>query len=103
MRKITEQATEAFNNAEKFKKDNMLVTVDRINGGKGRVNSIRMYLYNNLIAHNLDGDLHITNCGYFTNTTKERLNSLNGVSIQQKKGVWYLNGQEWNGELIEIN
>ena len=38
--------------------------------------------------------------GYKTNTTKERLNGIPGVCIQQKKGVWYLNGKEmldgWN-------
>lgn len=47
--------------------------------------------------------LYITNAGWQTNTTKERLNGLNGVSIQQKRGVWYLNGKEWNGEWTKVN
>lgn len=36
--------------------------------------------------------------GWATPPTKERLNALDGVSIQQKKGKWYLNGVEWSGE-----
>ena len=47
--------------------------------------------------------LSITNCGWFSNTTKERLNGLPNVSIQQKNFIWYLNGNEWNGNLININ
>jgi hypothetical protein len=30
------------------------------------------------------------------------LNGLDGVSIQQKAGIWYLNGKEWEGELIDV-
>lgn len=41
--------------------------------------------------------------GYATVTTKERLNALEGVGIQQKKGKWYLNGVEWNGEWIKVS
>ena len=43
------------------------------------------------------GGLRITNCGWFTTTTKERLNGLSGVAIHQSKGVWYLNGDAWDG------
>ena len=40
--------------------------------------------------------------GWSSNTTKERLNGLTGVNIWQKDFVWYLNGEEWNGEWIRI-
>lgn len=64
---------------------------------------LNYFLHSNLIAKvSIDG-LFITNAGWESNTTKERLNGINGVSIQQKKGVWYLNGTEWNGELIKVN
>ena len=42
----------------------------------------------------------INHQGYKINSTKERLNGIPGVCIQQKKGIWYLNGKEmldgWN-------
>lgn len=51
----------------------------------------------------LDNSLVITNAGWKSNTTKERLNGLPNVSIQQKKGEWFLNGTAWNGEWIKVN
>jgi len=61
-----------------------------------------LYLFGNCIAkRGIDG-LFITNAGWKSNTTKERLNGLPNVSISQKKGNWYLNGEEWDGKLIEI-
>jgi hypothetical protein len=56
------------------------------------------YLYNDP-----NKTLSISNCGWFTPTTKERLNALPNVHIQQKNYIWYLNGKEWNGDLIDIN
>tara|TARA_R100000654_G_scaffold74273_1_gene108275 strand:+ start:1117 stop:1374 length:258 start_codon:yes stop_codon:yes gene_type:complete len=59
-----------------------------------------------------DGTLMITNAGWESKTTKERLNGLIneylgypnciGRGIHQKNFVWYLNGKEWNGKLIEV-
>jgi hypothetical protein len=46
--------------------------------------------------------MKITNAGWRSNTTKERLNGLPNVSIQQKKGDWYLNGEVWNGQSTEV-
>lgn len=65
----------------------------------------KMYLFGNLIAtleHSVGGVLKVTNAGWRSNTTKERLNGLPRVSIQQKKGLWYLNGQLWNGKLTQV-
>jgi len=90
MRKITAVAKYALLNNEELKMDNTTVS----NGA--------MFLFGNRIAKIEDGVLWITNCGYTTRTTKERLNALPGVSIQQKAGVWYLNGAEWDGRWIAI-
>jgi len=97
MRKITQQAVAAFNNAESFKSGNTKVIV--------KPNVTVLLLFNNEIAYKYNDpekNLSITNAGWESNTTKERLNGLDGVSIQQKAGIWYLNGKEWEGELIDV-
>ncbi len=97
MRKITEESVNAFMNAKKFSKQNMSVEV--------LPNVTILKLHNNAIAYRYNDPkqtLSITNCGWFSNTTKERLNALPNVSICQKNWNWYLNGKEWNGELIDI-
>ena len=62
-----------------------------------------MFLHGNKIAEKRDGALWITNAGWNTVTTKERLNGLDGVTIFQRKHVWYLNGKEWCGEWVTVN
>lgn len=97
MRKITKETVNAFNNSTPFKKANMEVEV--------LPNVTIMKLHGNPIAYrynNPEKTLSITNCGWQTNTTKERLNAIDGVSIVQRRGVWYLNGKEWDGELIDV-
>ena len=99
MRQITEQSINAFLNKGKLNKQNMSVFYDRYD------QTSRMLLHNNCIA-TYDHDnkrLIISNCGWFSNTTKERLNALPNVNIIQKNYVWFLNGEEWNGEKIDIN
>ena len=98
MRQITQQSVNAFMNAKKFKKQNMSVEV--------LPNVTILKLHNNAIAYRYNDPkrtLTITNCGWFTPTTKERLNALEGVNIQQNSFVWFLNGEEWNGNKIDIN
>lgn len=92
MRRITFDAVNAFLNNYRFKKSNTQV----INGS--------MYLYSNKNAwYDKDGRVWISNCGYKTVTTKERLNGLPHVNIITKKGQWYLNGQKWNGNPICVS
>ena len=98
MIKITEETVNAFNNSLPFKKANMEVEV--------LPNVTIMKLQGNSIAfryNDPENTLSITNCGWQTNTTKERLNAIDGVSIYQKKGQWFLNGNEWGGKLIDVN
>jgi hypothetical protein len=91
MRKITKQAALAFLRRENFKLSNTQVIVEG--------NVVRMYLFDRLIAQKTPLATTISNGGYGkSNTTKERLNGLSNVSIVQKKGVWYLNGNEWDGK-----
>ena len=97
MRKITEQATQAFMEARAFKSGNTKVEV--------LPNCTILKLHNNAIAYRYNDPeqtLSITNSGWQSNTTKERLNGIDGVRISQSKGKWYLNGNEWDGKLIDI-
>ena len=97
MRKITTESVNAFMNATPFKKQNMEVEV--------LPNVTILKLHGNSIAYRYNDPertLSITNCGWESNTTKERLNGISGVSINQSNYIWYLNGQEWDGKLIDI-
>ena len=98
MRKITQMAVASFMNAQKFKLSNTEVQV---------LENVTILLYqNNPIAYRYNDPVRtisIQNCGWFSTTTKERLNGLPNVKISQKNFVWFLNGKEWNGKLIDIN
>lgn len=102
MRKITRQAVDAFMNGEPFNLDNTQVMVML-----QTYPLIHLRLHGNVIAerykHDNEWVIKITNAGWFSATTKERLNGLPGVRIHQKAGVWYLNGVKWSGEWIAIN
>lgn len=95
-RLITTQAVNAFMSGKVFNKDNTSVTM---NG-----DFINLKLHNNTIASRKlgDGRVNITNAGWASNTTKERLNGLPRVSVVQRKGVWYLNSQEWDGSWTSV-
>ena len=98
MRQITKQSIEAFMNAKRFKKQNTSVEV--------LPNVTVLKLHKNAIAYRYNDPqrtLTVTNCGWFTPTTKERLNALPNVNIRQKNFKWFLNGEEWNGQKIDIN
>jgi hypothetical protein len=95
MRKITREAVDKFLSKEPFKKSNM--QVDQFGS------TFRLKLHNNTIAV-LDefNMLSISNAGWSSNTTKERLNGLPHVRIHQRNWNWYLNGNEWNGEWTRV-
>ena len=98
MRTITKESISAFLNAKKFNRQNMQVEV--------LPNVTLLKLHNNTIAYRYNDPertLSITNCGWFSNTTKERLNALPNVNIVQRNFVWYLNSQEWDGTKKDIN
>lgn len=96
MRQITVDSTSAFIRHSTFKRDNTEVTIDENH-------TALLYLHGNLIAeHRRTGEILITNAGWSSNTTKERLNGIPGVSISQRKGEWYLNDQLWDGSWIQV-
>lgn len=99
MRKITTEAINAFMLAKPFKMANTEVVANENSSG-GTIT--QLFLHNNLIAESSDTGLKITNAGWQSNTTKERLNAIPGVYISQKKGKWYLNGIYWDGEWTTI-
>lgn len=97
MRNVTDEAINCFLSGTKFGKSNTTVIVEP--------NVTILVLHGNKIAYRYNDPEHtlsITNCGYKTNVTKERLNGIPNVNIVQKKGVWYLNGVEWDGKLIDV-
>ena len=96
MRKITEESVNAFYANKRFKKRNMEVYVGEFS------NQLRLYGHTIAILND-NGVLEITTCGYNTNTTRDRLSALKGVTVRTKLGQLYLNGKEWDGELITIN
>tara|TARA_R100001086_G_C11705795_1_gene222673 strand:+ start:285 stop:590 length:306 start_codon:yes stop_codon:yes gene_type:complete len=101
MRQITKDSINAFMNDKKFKRQNMQVKVFP--------HVTILYLHGNAIAFRYNAtegtkkQLLITNCGWFSNTTKERLNALPNVNIVQRNFQWYLNGKEWDGRKTDIN
>lgn len=94
MRTITQKSVNAFNNNENFNLSNTKVTV--------KDGQTSLFLFDNLIAKKDKEGVFITNSGWMSKTTKERLNGLDNVNISQKKGVWYLNGEKWDGNLTKI-
>ena len=103
MKKITKESVDAFMNARPYKKDNMVIEVkpDWFEGHNVTI----MYLFGNIIAYRYNDPertISITDAGWQTNTTKERLNAIPGVSIYQKNWEWYLNGEKWDGKLTDI-
>lgn len=95
-RKITTQAIKAFMTTTTYNGSNTKVIIES--------GTSKLFLFSHLIAVKYDDNkIRITNADYFTATTKERLNGIPGVSISQKKGDWYLNGEKWDGQWIAIN
>lgn len=100
MRKITKESVKAFFNNYNYNKDNTSVYQSKTGSA--------FYLHGNLIAfkYNKERILSINNCGWFSNTTKERLNGIlnyiGNAGIYQKNFEWFLNGEKWNGQRTEI-
>jgi hypothetical protein len=89
-RKITQESISAFLSKKPFKKSNMEVVQ--------HASFWKLKLHGNTIA-TIDplNVLSISNAGWESNTTKERLNGLPGVHVKQKNWNWFLNGEQWDG------
>ena len=91
MRQITQKIVTAFEQRRALKIDN------------SETDGTSLWLFNNKIAEHREGGIWITNAGWSSKTTKERLNGLRGVHITQKKGEWYLNGHRCGGEWVYLS
>lgn len=92
MKKITEEMVNAVFNKRKLNKSNTAVEYLL----QPHAETTDVYLWNNLIArynHRAE-TLQIFSCGWYSNTTKERLNGLlwrfNKAYIRQKNFKWYV-------------
>ena len=91
MRQITRDIVNAFQNSRSLRIDN------------SRTDGESLWLFDNKIAEIRRDGLWITNAGWKSKTTKERLNGLSGVHIQQVRGNWFLNGREWEGGWVNVD
>ena len=99
MRQITKLAVQKFLNAEDFSNRNT-----KVEAGFG---CVRMYLHDNEIATKIGNREYIIDtCGWFSDTTKERLNglldALGKPKIYQKNFEWFLMDKKWNGSEIRL-
>lgn len=97
MKKVTKAAVSAFVKGENFNSANTQVLVWG--------NEVVLKLHKNVIAMRLINErtFKIRNANWFSNTTKERLNGLPNVTIQQKNFEWFLNSEKWDGKWAEIH
>ena len=95
-RKITEESLQNFYLRKKFNKSNMSVEIT----SEGFT---LLKLHGNTIAGKDYKGTWITDAGWPTRTTFERLNGFDNIRVNTKKGQVYLNGEEWDGEKVYIN
>jgi hypothetical protein len=62
-----------------------------------------LWLFGNKIAEIRRDGLWITNAGWDSVTTKERLNGLIAVKIRNRRGTWILNDRPWSGEWVNVD
>lgn len=91
MRQITRKIVNAFQEMRSLRIDN------------SRTDGQSIWLFNNKIVEVREDGVWITNAGWKSTTTKERLNGLSGVHIQQVRGNWFLNGRAWDGRWVNVD
>lgn len=108
MRKVTIKAAQALKNMEKMTSGNTRVAIESRAFGDTTKRVAVMYLHNNQIAI-FDGELlTLSDAGWQTVTTKERLNGTLdafGITggITQKDYVWYFVASHWESLEDESN
>jgi hypothetical protein len=91
MRQITARICTAFEQRRTLKINN------------SQTDGTSLWLFGNKIAEWREDGIWITDAGWQSKTTKERLNGLTGVQITQRAGSWYLNGNLWQGEWTSVS
>lgn len=96
MNQITRDARDALIRGYPFRRSNTRV--------ERRGDRRALIVHGNEIAFIslVDSTLHITNAGWPTQLTRNRLNALPGVSITQRNFKWYLNGEPWDGSWTQV-
>jgi hypothetical protein len=90
MKAISTKSAYALLNYSKVKSANTIVWQDS--------EGSHMSLFGNKIAWvTLDGSLWVTDCGWVTPTTRDRLSAVLGLPLSIKKRSWILDGQPWDG------
>ena len=90
MKAISKKTAYALLNYNKTKTGNTIVWQDS--------EGSHMSLFGNKIAWvTLDGSLYVTDCGWVTPTTRDRLSAVLGLPLSIRKGAWVLDGQPWDG------
>jgi hypothetical protein len=92
--KITMDSVHAFLTSKEFKRENMEVNTN------GDVTYLRLW-GNTIATRTKDGRVYIDSCGWYTKTTKERLNYLLDIHklprIYQKNWLWHIGSKHWDG------
>ena len=90
MRKIEQQMNDAIASGNNLTKGNTTVTYD------AKLDTVKVFLYGNLIAELGDYFVQIFDGGFKSATTKSRLNAIlhangcDGDSVFQKGGEWFI-------------
>lgn len=88
--KTAQQTVNAFLNKKEFHCGNTYST------------GSELFLFGKKIAEYRKEEIYITNAGYPTRTTHDRLNEFPNVHIDIKNGQSYLNNELWDGSWIKI-
>ena len=91
MRKITQQIVNAFQNSRSL-------TI-----GNSRTNGESLWLFDNKIAEIRRDGLWVSNGGWDSKTTKDRLNGLSGVNVVHRRGVLLLYERLWDGRWVNLD
>lgn len=70
--------------------------------GNSSTDGESLFLHGNKIARWNGNTLEITDAGWPTRTTHERLNGLPNVSVCSVRRVQHLNGKPWDGSWIAV-
>jgi hypothetical protein len=89
MRKITRKIATAFINKRPA------------SGNNTTTDGERYLLHGNVIAKWQEEEVWITDAGWNTVTTRDRLKGI-GANVYTSKGQLYLNGKPWNGEWTKL-
>ena len=91
MRQITQDIVNAFQNSRSLRIDN------------SRTDGESLWLFENKISEIRRDGLWISNAGWDSRTTNERLNGLSGVHVRKQRGTLLLNDRVWDGGWVNVD